>query len=64
MSGVGRRMEGVGGWVTRMGCGHLGVMQLDLRAAHLFAQPDGSGLSLTQCPRHVLKFSLWGRGTF
>lgn len=64
MSGVGRRVEGVGGCVTRVGCGHLSVMQLDLRAAQLFAQLDGSGLSLTQCPRHILEFSLWERGTF
>lgn len=65
MSGVGRRVDVVcGGWVLMVGCSYLGIMQLGFCAAQLFAQPDGSGLGLTQCSRHVLKFSLWERGTF
>lgn len=60
MSAGGRRWgggRGAGGWA------HLGIVELGLRAAQLLAQPDGSGLSLAQCCRHVLQFSLQGRGT-
>lgn len=63
-SGEGRGWGRTRGWVWGGGWPHLGVVQLGLRAAQLLAQPDGSGLGLTQGPRHVLQLSLRGRGTF